>query len=75
MRECKIDLVAEHGRRLSLGSRLADTFLSSPYPGVACGRAFTGKAFFLHYSALSRVKADFHDDGKCRCDFHYNNCL
>ena len=70
MRECEIDLVAEHGEAsLSLGFRRADTFLSPPYRGVSGGRTLTGKAALsLFPRCSSRVKAVFEEAGECMFD-------
>lgn len=67
MRECEIDLVAEHGEAALIGfSSGTHISLSPPYPGVSCGRALTGKALlFLSSSLLIRGKADFEDDSGC----------
>lgn len=73
MRECEIDLVAEHGEAALVGFSSGRHISLSSVPCV--GLSPVRLCFFSIPSLPIRVKAEFKVDGECRCDFRSDNCL
>lgn len=64
VRECEIDLVAEHGVASVTGLSSADAVQCPAYPGVSGAPALPGKAL-IYVSPFSEQKADFEGDSEC----------